>query len=73
MTLIDEVRDLVSGYTEVPGDEAPLALDSLTLVTLLEALEERFAIRVAPREATPEHFGSVARMARYVEGKRGPA
>src|SRR5208283_5167932 len=41
VTTIDEVRALLGELAEVPrDDEAPLALDSLTLVQLVEAIED---------------------------------
>lgn len=70
MTLKDEVRTLVSEHADVGADEDRLDVDSLTLVTIIEALEERFDVRVAPRDAVPENFASVAAITRFLEAKR---
>lgn len=70
MTLEDEVRALVSEHVDVGADDDRLDVDSLTLVTIIEALEERFDVRVAPRDAVPAHFESVAAIARFIAGKR---
>lgn len=70
MTLKDEVRTLVSEHADVGADDDRLEVDSLTLVTIIEALEERFDVRVAPRDAVPENFSSVAAITRFLEAKR---
>jgi len=71
MTTAEVVRSLLQEHAEVPeSDDAPLEVESFVLVVVAEALEERFGIRVAAREMRPENFGSVARIAAYVEGKR---
>ena len=71
MTTAVQVRTLLSALAEVPpDDEASLALDSLTLVQLVEALEDHFDVRVAPLDVVPTHFGSIGAIARYVESRR---
>jgi acyl carrier protein len=71
VTTAVQVRTLLSALAEVPaGDDAPLALDSLTLVQLVEALEDHFGVRVAPLDVVPAHFGSIGAIARYVESRR---
>lgn len=67
MTLVDEVRTFVAEHADVASNDAPLEIDSLTLVTLVEALEDRFEIRVAARDVVPTNFGSVAAIALYVQ------
>lgn len=65
------VRAIVAEHVEVPEDDAaPLELDSLTLVLIVEALEERLGLRVAASEVIPENFASVASIAAFVERKR---
>lgn len=64
------IRELLSEHvSELPGDDDPLDLDSLTIVTVIEALEDRFGIRVAPREVTKDSFGSVASLSAFIEAK----
>jgi acyl carrier protein len=61
---------------ELPsGDEEDLtlALDSFARVELLEAVEEAFGVRVRPRDATAESFGSVAKIAAFVRAARARA
>ena len=71
MTTADEVRALVEELADVPLDDAaPLAVDSLTLVQIVEAIEDRFGIRVAARDVVPASFGSLAAICNYVESKR---
>ena len=78
---VEQVRDLVTRLHGGGGDRAvdavlaeegaPLEMDSLTIVMLVEALEDELGIRVAARDVVPENFASVAAIARYVERKRG--
>jgi acyl carrier protein len=74
----DDVRaalaDLID-LIEAPGvpgasDDAPLDVDSLTLVSIVEALEDRFEIRISPREVVPANFASIAAIAAFIERKR---
>lgn len=68
---LDRVRALVASLHPVPDDTAaPLDLDSLTTVMLVEALEDRLAIRVAARDVVPENFGTLEAVAAFVERKR---
>ena len=64
------VRALVAEHADATADDAPLQLESFVLVVIAEALEERFGIRVSAREMLPANFGSIQRIAEYVEGKR---
>jgi acyl carrier protein len=65
------VRSLLEEHADIPAaDESPLEVESFVLVVVAEALEEKFGIRVAAKEMRPENFGSVARIAAYVEGKQ---
>lgn len=65
------VRALVAEHAEIPADpDAPLELDSLTLIVITEALEERFGFQVAARELVPEQFGTLRRLVAFVERRR---
>lgn len=44
-----------------------LALDSVALLDLVLALEERFSIRFADQDIAPAHFQSIASVARLVD------
>jgi acyl carrier protein len=46
-------------------------LDSLALVTIVAALEQRFDIAVTPEDLIPENFRSITDTARFVSTKRG--
>ncbi len=63
------LREIVLDFTEVPDDEAALDLDSLTMVQIGEALEERFGFIMEAAELSEANFGSVAAMHRYVQAK----
>jgi acyl carrier protein len=62
------VRALLAEHGHDPAaDETPLELDSLTLVLLVEGLEDRLGRHVPPRDVVPDHFGTVARLVAYLE------
>ena len=44
-------------------------VDSMGLLMLVSFVEERFDIRLADDELVPEHFGTIASIARLVESK----
>ena len=68
MVATEEIRRLVAEHVEPPADdEAELQLPSLALVIVAEELERRHGFLVAARELLPENFGSVARIARFVQ------
>lgn len=64
------VRELVAEHLEPPGDDQLLQLDSLTVVLLVEALEDRFGISISAGDLRPERFASVAAIADFVQAKR---
>jgi acyl carrier protein len=67
----DDLRALVAEHAPVPSDDdAPLDLDSLTTVTIVEAIEDRFGIKVAARDVVPANFATLAKLAAYVERRR---
>jgi len=71
-TILEYVRKVVH-----PGVQADTRLveegllDSFDAVEVIDFIEERFEIRIAPADMAQEDFGSVAAMARFVERKRG--
>lgn len=68
---IDRVRAAISHLAAIPADDAaPLDVDSLTLVSIVEAIEDAFDLRVAPREVVPENFSSVAAIVAFVVRRR---
>lgn len=60
------VRALVAELHGPAGDDDALALESLTVVLLVEALEDRHGIAVPARAVTPERFASIAAIAALV-------
>jgi acyl carrier protein len=60
------VRELVSEYALVDTDDAPLLLDSLSVVLLVEALEDRFGVTFAAKDVTPERFESLEALSQFV-------
>lgn len=71
MDVRGRISELLGAYCAVPADDAAtLQLDSLSLLQLIEELELAFDLRVRASEATPEHFGSLARIVAFVEGRR---
>jgi acyl carrier protein len=80
MTVNDDVRQVLSqivdesviasvGDTDLIFEQG--VIDSLHLIELIDAFETRFGIQIAPEELSPENFGSVAAMARFIANKRG--
>ena len=82
MTVIEEVKAIL-GQTLQLGDRAarfeaktPLfgsipEFDSMAVVTVVAALEERFGIVVDDDEITEDLFETVGALSRYVERKVG--
>jgi acyl carrier protein len=63
----DLVRALLAEHGHEPAaDDTPLELDSLTVVLLVEALEDRLGRRIPPRDVVPAHFATVARLVAYL-------
>ena len=62
-----EVLAQVREHAGEVAPDAPLQLDSLTLVVLVEALEARWGIVVPARDLVPAHFGTAADVAAYVQ------
>jgi acyl carrier protein len=74
--LIRTLTDLAPDFAGEITDDTPLAdgglgLDSLGLINVIAALEERLGVTVGEQEITDEHFGSVARVLRLIEARLG--
>lgn len=75
------VMDVIVDVLEIPGrrDEmtpetglfgAMPELDSLAVVELMTALEDRFGIEIDAEDLTAEHFGDVGSLSRLVQSLR---
>lgn len=51
-------------------DDEPLELDSLGVVQLVEAIEDRLGIVVSAADVVPENFGSLGRVLAFLEERR---
>lgn len=69
MNIRADLQEILSTYTDVAGDETPLELDSLAVVQVVEAIEDRFAIRIAPRDVTPAHFATLESLVALVSAR----
>jgi acyl carrier protein len=63
---LTRVRALVAELHGPASDEDPLQLDSLTVVLLVEALEDRHGIVLPLDEVRPPHFDTVRNLAALV-------
>jgi acyl carrier protein len=80
MVVEDRLRAFISEQVrwdpssgELPSDYPLLQtnlIDSLGLFNLVSFLESEFGIEVGDAELVPEHFGTIAGIARLVESKR---
>jgi len=56
------------------GDEDPLlelgVVDSLGFVEIVEEVQRRYGVSVRDTDITEENFGSIARIAAFVEARR---
>jgi acyl carrier protein len=50
--------------------EGRLTLDSFATINVVEAIEDRFGIRLLSTEVTRENFASLASLAKLIEEKR---
>lgn len=60
------VRELVTELHGPAADDAPLELESLTVVLLVEALEDRHGVTIPVREVRPEAFVDLNALAALV-------
>jgi acyl carrier protein len=77
---ISEVRQLLAS---VAGDQTVETLsdeelffenrmiDSLHLVAIVDRFQSEFGIKVSGQDLSPDNFGSIAAMAKYLRSKRG--
>ena len=65
-----KLRSILSAYVDVPSDDdAALELDSLSVVRLIEELEDTLNITVRAADATPENFHSIAALNALIRAK----
>ncbi len=69
------VREFCYGKADAVKPETDLMeagiLDSTKFMEMVAYVEENFGIEVDDEDLTPENFGSIAGMVRFVEGKLG--
>jgi acyl carrier protein len=64
----DQVLAVLATLADLPPDDtAPLALDSLTTVQLVEALEAHFGFTAQAREMNEANLGTLAGLVAWVE------
>jgi acyl carrier protein len=80
MTTFDQVREIlgstlqlgdrIAGFTPATAllDDVP-EFDSMAVVTVVAALEERFDILVADEDLTAEHFATLGSLVAFVDSK----
>jgi acyl carrier protein len=73
------VRQFITGHfsqarTRALSDDDALLesgiVDSLGVLDIVTFIESEFGVTVADEDLVREHFGSIARIAAYVEGKQ---
>jgi acyl carrier protein len=72
--VVDRLARLVPEFANAMSDETPLVdeglcLDSIKLMELVTDIEETLEIRVEEEEVTPETFGTVGRLVRFLESR----
>ena len=73
--LLDTLGRLAPGFTEQIHDQTSLAegglgLDSVALLELVGEIEEGLGVTIREDDITPEHFGTVERLLRFLEARR---
>lgn len=74
--LADEIRAVLLEFADAPdAPDAPLELESLVVVQLVEALEDRFGFVARAAELGPENLGTLAALTAWVDRRvrGGPA
>jgi acyl carrier protein len=81
LTTQEDVRALIVDNFEIPAewetlpDDLPLVenyvLDSLDMLTLVSLVERDFAVQIPEEDVVLENFGTIERIAAYVEAARG--
>jgi acyl carrier protein len=74
--LLATLAGLAPDFDGAIGDDTPLAegglgLDSLAVIDLVGAIEERMGVRIAEADITHEHFETAARLLRLLEARLG--
>lgn len=68
----DQVLAVLAALADLPPDDtAPLALDSLTTVQLVEALEARFGFTARAHEMNEANLGTLSGLLAWVERRAG--
>lgn len=68
---VSQLRVLLSAYVDVPEEAgAPLELDSLSMVRLIEDLEDAFGVAIRAVDATPVNFHSLESICAMLDAKR---
>ena len=77
---VAEIRQLLTSVTSsevvdsIGEDDlffAERVIDSLRLMEIIDEFEGRFGIEVDGKDLSPENFGSIAGMARFLRSRRG--
>ena len=66
----DADRDEITAETQLVEEEI---IDSLGIFLLVNFLQEKFRVEIAPEDVTLENFASVQAMVDLVAGKRSPS
>jgi acyl carrier protein len=76
----DQVRRLIDDNFQIPPEwgelpvDLPLVenyvLDSLDMLSLVSLVEKEFDVAVADEDVVLENFGTIERIAAYVDGRR---
>jgi len=83
MTTEDTIRDLIAGDLDWHGPREELTadlpllegqvLDSLDMLRLVSLLEERLGVTVRDEDLVLANFGSIEKIAAYVDARRSAA
>lgn len=78
MSTLDDIRSLVGELAQAPVPEDPEAslfeagvIDSFGVMDLVGKLEAAFGIQVPDADMLPRKFETLARIAAYVDARRG--
>ena len=77
MSTTDAIRQLIArSFTADDGapnmaddDDLLSVLDSLQVLRLVADIEDKFSIKIETSEMTPDNFGSLSKLAGFVERK----
>ena len=74
--LLATLAGLAPGFDGAIGDDTPLTdgglgLDSLAVIELVGAIEERLGVAIDENDITREHFETAARLLRLIEARLG--